>query len=189
MALRPALTGLGFSSEPDTLADLLGALTEAPLHLFREFDLAGVPRHGAGVYATWDGTTLVYVGMSGRGMTVDTPRRATPLGLFTRLASHASGRRSGDQFCVYVADRLMLPKLTAEDIAGIAEAKISFDERVMSYVLERLAFRFLVVPDGRTALRLEQRLKEGALGTRPLLNPARGARSHTTTDTRTRSEP
>jgi hypothetical protein len=55
-------------------------------------------------------------GMSGRGIAADTVRRNTPQGLYTRLQSHASGRRSGDQFCVYVADGLVLPSLSPEDI-------------------------------------------------------------------------
>jgi hypothetical protein len=41
-------------------------------------------------------------------------------GIYTRLQSHASGRRSGDQFSVYVADRLVLPTLSHDDINAIA---------------------------------------------------------------------
>src|SRR5215471_5620178 len=51
----------------------------------------------------------------------------TPFGLYTRLHSHASGRRSGDQFCVYVADRLVLPSLSQEEIASIASARHQMD--------------------------------------------------------------
>jgi hypothetical protein len=50
---------------------------------------------------------LIYVGMPGRGIAAETTRRNTPQGLYTRLQSHASGRRSGAQLCVYVADRLV----------------------------------------------------------------------------------
>ena len=32
--------------------------------------------------------------------------------LWTRLGSHASGRRSGDQFNVYICDRFVVPALT-----------------------------------------------------------------------------
>jgi hypothetical protein len=34
-------------------------------------------------------------------MTTDTVYQNKPLGIYTRLKSHASGRRNGDQFCVY----------------------------------------------------------------------------------------
>jgi len=49
--------------------------------------------------------------MSGGGITAQTARRNTPQGIYTRLQSHASGRRNGDQFCVYVADRLVLTSM------------------------------------------------------------------------------
>jgi hypothetical protein len=52
-----------------------------------------------------------------------TIHRNTPQGIYTRLLSHASGRRSGDQFCVYVADRLVLPTLSPENIAAIASGR------------------------------------------------------------------
>ena len=57
--------------------------------------------------------------MAGRSLTEDqiTAHReaaARGKGLYSRLNSHALGWRSGDQFCVYVADRLVLPTLTPE---------------------------------------------------------------------------
>jgi hypothetical protein len=73
-----------------------------------------------GVYTIWRGDQFVYVGMSGRGAQREdfvasshgTARQAK--GLWTRLNSHASGRRSGDQFNVYVCDRLIVPVLTPD---------------------------------------------------------------------------
>ena len=56
-----------------------------------------VPVFGAGVYTIWDNDgRFIYVGMSGRGITAKTVRRNSPLGIYTRLHSHASGRRSGE---------------------------------------------------------------------------------------------
>src|SRR5215210_5893290 len=91
--------------------ELLDGLEHGPLHRFADYaDLTGViPSGGAGVYTIWDdGGGLVYAGIAGRN----------PLGkgLASRLRSHASGRRSGDQFCVYVADHYVLPDLTSEQI-------------------------------------------------------------------------
>jgi hypothetical protein len=65
---------------------------------FSEWPNPEVPTFGAGVYTIWhhDGR-FIYVGMSGRGMTADTEYRNKPQGIYTRLQSHASGRRSGDQ--------------------------------------------------------------------------------------------
>jgi hypothetical protein len=117
---------------------------------------------GAGVYAIWhnDGR-FIYVGMSGRGITAMTTRRNTPQGIYTRLQSHASGRRSGDQFCVYVADRLVLPTLAQEDIAAISSGRHQMDAFVRQYIHENLCYRFLMLPDGAAAYRLEAAIRDG----------------------------
>jgi hypothetical protein len=94
-------------------------LETGPLFRFTDWPNENVPRRAAGVYAIWRADQLVYVGMSGRGAqredfvasSDDTARQAK--GLWTRLNSHASGRRSGDQFNVYVCDRFVVPVLTA----------------------------------------------------------------------------
>ena len=60
------------------------------------------------VSAVWNRAGhFIYVGMAGRGETA----AARGLGPFGRLNSHASGRRSGDQFCVYICDRLEVERL------------------------------------------------------------------------------
>jgi hypothetical protein len=90
------------------------ALAEGALFAFANWPNAQVPRFAAGVYTIWhDDGRFVYVGMSGRSITAATEPPQRPYGLWTRLDSHAGGRRSGDQFCVYVADRLVLPSLGA----------------------------------------------------------------------------
>jgi hypothetical protein len=63
---------------------------------FANWPNASVLVFGAGVYTIWhnDGR-FIYVGMSGRGITDKTIQRNTPQGIYTRLQSHASGRRSG----------------------------------------------------------------------------------------------
>jgi hypothetical protein len=61
----------------------------------------------------WRGDEFVYVGISYRDPTATTNKGAK--GLYGRLASHASGRRSGDQFCIYVCDRFVLPLRTCSE--------------------------------------------------------------------------
>ena len=105
---------------------------------------------------------------------LETPRRNTPQGIYTRLQSHAGGRRSGDQFCVYVADRLALPALTQEDIAAIASGRHQMDAFVRRYIHENLVYRFVMLPDGAAAYALEAAIKSGGWDHgRPLLNPGR----------------
>jgi len=113
----------------------------------------------------------MYVGMSGRGITADTIKRNTPQGIYTRLQSHASGRRSGDQFCVYVADRLVLPTLSQDDITAIASGRHQMDAFVRRYIHENLSYRFVMLTDGAAARAVEASIKNGGWEPgRPLLN-------------------
>src|SRR5215813_8558672 len=111
-----------------TADEYVTELGRGALHAFANWPNPSVLTFGAGAYTIWhnDGR-FMYVGMSGRGITAETIRRNTPQGLYTRLQSHASGRRSGDQFCVYVADRLVLPTLSHAEIGAIASGRHSMD--------------------------------------------------------------
>jgi hypothetical protein len=145
--------------------DLLDALRNGPLHRFAEFhEIAHLPRTGAGVYTIWDDDgELVYVGIAGRNM--------NGKGLHGRLKSHYQGRRSGDQFCVYVSDRYVLAELSAEDRTGIASGAVSMDEKVRDYIRAHFAFRFVTSDDYASAMRVETAIKRGTLGEPPRLNP------------------
>ena len=162
---------------PTSDDELLDQLRHGPLFMFSDWPAAEVPRIAAGIYTIWEDETLLYVGMSGQGGgagpgAVETAKKGDrPWGLRTRLASHASGRRSGDQFCIYVADYLVLPELTPCEIAGITSRSSSFDDHVRHYIRDRLTFRFAVTSSGRHALTLEQLVKTGGLGEIPFLNP------------------
>ena len=156
-------------------AQLIADLAQGPVCSFADWPNPLVPTFGAGVYTIWhkDGH-FIYVGMSGRGMNAETVRRNTPQGIYTRLQSHASGRRSGDQFCVYVADRLVLPTLSQEDIAAIASGRHQMDAFVRRYIHENLCYRFVILPDGAAAYAVEAAIKSGVWEHgRPLLNPGR----------------
>jgi hypothetical protein len=154
----------------------LADLASGPVYRFADWPNPEVPVVAAGVYAVWAGDgAYLYVGMSGRGLTErDLAARSggRTTGLWTRLNSHAAGRRSGDQFCVYVADRLVLPTLSSTVIEEIAAGVQSFDALVRSYIRAHLSYRFVTVPSGRAALELEHLAAAGGLdGKLPLLNP------------------
>ena len=116
--------------------------------------------------------------MAGRSLTVESilahRQDATKVtGLRDRLRSHASGRRSGDQFCIYVADRLVLPALDRTEIDGIANREVIFDNLVRDFIRERLSYRFVEADTGADARELERAVRKGALSPgKPLLNPA-----------------
>ena len=109
---------------------------------------------------------LAYVGMAGR-------RADQKGGLRQRLRQHASGRRSGDQFCVYVCDRFVVPTLTPEEQGQIGQGELSLDNCTRDFILKNLRFRFIEVENGDEARKLEDKIKAGALGGhKPLLNPS-----------------
>ena len=143
--------------------------------LFHAYSHPEVPPFGAGVYTIWDHDgRFIYVGMSGRGMTADAGFRNRPWGIYTRLKSHVSGRRSGDQFCVYVADRLVLPTLSQENITAITSGRHQMDALVRRYIHENLSYRFVILTDGKTAYALEAAIKDGKWEPgKPLLNPGK----------------
>lgn len=152
-------------------------LTQGQRWSFGDWPVEEVPRIAAGAYTVWRGPELVYVGMSGQGggASEDAVRaarkRGRPWGLRTRLASHASGRRSGDQFCVYVSDVFVMPELETQTIAAIRDREVQLDELVREFIRTRLDFRFVETASGARALGLERRIKAGELGQVPLLNP------------------
>jgi len=155
--------------------DLLRTLSEGSFHRFSEWPPASLPNAAAGVYSIWDDRRLVYVGMSGRGATVEQVLERKALdrewGLKSRLKSHRAGRRSGDQFCVYVGDWLVLPTLTPSEIQAISTRAMSFDHLIRDFIQSKLGFRFVETESGSAALELERLARAGSLGHLPLLNP------------------
>jgi hypothetical protein len=101
----------------------------------------------------------VYVGIAGRN--------PAGTGLASRLRSHASGRRSGDQFCVYVADHYVLPELTREQIEAIRDSALSLDALVREKIDGAFSFRIVGVADYAAALAVEAAVKAGALQAGP----------------------
>src|SRR3954451_14884739 len=148
---------------------LIDQLEHGPLHRFADYaTLTGViPGSGAGVYTIWDDEgSLIYTGIAGRN--------PAGKGLASRLRSHHRGRRSGDQFCVYVADHYVLPELTREQIEAIRDSRVSMDSLVREKIHSAFGFRFVVVDDYAIAMQVENAVKGGRLRAgRPRLNPAR----------------
>lgn len=156
----------------------VAALADGPLFDFAAWPNRDIPAVCAGAYSIWEGDQLVYVGMAGRSLTEeailrhrDDPTKVT--GLRDRLGSHASGARGGDQFCLYVADLILLPTLTQEQIRAIAQREIRFDHLVRGHVRENFSYRYVVIPDGSTARAVEREGRAGLNGSVPVLNPRR----------------
>jgi hypothetical protein len=139
---------------------------------FAEWPNSDVPKVAIGVYAIWEGESLIYCGMSGRALDTTAKAHTTARGLYTRLASHASGRLSGDQFCVYVANRLVLPGLTLDLLAKFATRELTLDQLTRDYIVERLTYQFACLATAQAAFAHERECRQGLhFGVAPLLNP------------------
>ena len=140
-------------------------------HRFADWPNDDIPAIAAGVYAIWDERTLIYCGMSGRE--IEKAADKSRYGLVTRLQSHASGRLSGDQFCVYVANRLVIPSLTPDQLPRFASGEISLDRLTKAYIHSRFDYQYVIVGASEEAFSLERQCRTGLVfGAKPLLNPA-----------------
>lgn len=115
--------------------------------------------------------------MSGRGaqredFVAASGQNSQAMGLWTRLNSHASGRRAGDQFCVYICDRFIVPALTAVPQRDIGQGRLLLDQLTKSFIHDHLGYRFALHGDGAEALAVERTVRAGGLPAgRPYLNP------------------
>jgi len=154
-------------------------LQAEPLFRFADWPNDQVPRRAAGVYTVWRQDEFIYVGMSGRGAQREDfvahpgqPGREQAKWMWTRLDSHASGRRSGDQFNIYICDRFIVPVLTPGQQRDIGQGILLLDQMTKNFIRKHLSYRFLVYPSGKEALTAEREVRAGSLPAgRPYLNP------------------
>lgn len=144
----------------------------SPRFRFSDWRNSPVPLISAGNYVIWQGTELLYSGMAGRQFDPEKAGGRLKYGLYTRLASHASGRLSGDQFCVYVANRLIMPTLTPEQLGKFGCGELTLDKLTKDYIHTHLEYQFVCVPTSKEAHALEERCRRGEVfGIKPYLNP------------------
>ncbi len=118
--------------------------------------------------------------MPGRGLVRDAHLAAAASatgkakGLRDRLDSHASGRRSGDQFCIYLCDRLVVPSLTRNQLQSSGDGTLLLDALTKRFVHDYLTYAYTVTDDGAEALQFEREIqRDGLDGELPRLNPRR----------------
>jgi hypothetical protein len=160
--------------------DQLADLSTGQLHHFSDWPNPRIPEGKVGVYTVWRAERLVYVGMAGRALTLGGSQSTgvPKSGLRGRLASHASGRRSGDQFCIYVFDRLVLPNLDRSQIENAGAGRLSLDGLTREYIHTNLSYRIAFTSGAAQARQIEQHIQQaGLMGQLPLLNPAASGRA------------
>jgi hypothetical protein len=147
-----------------------------------------VPNGRIGAYTVWRDDQLIYVGMAGRAIDAEIrdtnePASGKLTGLRSRLNSHASGRRSGDQFCVYVFDRLVLPALSRQQIQDAARGQLFLDGLTRQLIRQTLSYRFTLLGEAAAARATERQIQRGGLASQlPLLNPIRTTPRPTASD-------
>ena len=129
-------------TKPD-LEKLWDEFNRQPVHRFADWPNRDVPKGKPGVYLIYQGDRLIYIGMASSNLN-------------SRLTQHARGRRSGDQFCVYVSDRLVMKNLTDEQIKGISQGTYSLDHQIRDFIRTELSYRYLLVSDDPTARAVER---------------------------------
>jgi hypothetical protein len=139
---------------------------------FRNWPNKEIPLVAAGVYVVWDNNNLIYCGMSGREYEKALADKRKKYGLVIRLNSHASGRLSGDQFCVYIANRFVIPSLTSDDLSRFASGEYKLDTMTKTYIHQNLEYQYAVVQSSSDAYTLERKIRQGSeFNIKPILNP------------------
>lgn len=88
------------------------------------------------IYAVWDRKdNFIYIGISGIQKSIE---KRNPQ---SRMVSHASGRRSGDQLCVYIHDYFVIPELVKN--GSFKPARGILDKLANKYIQTNLNYRFL----------------------------------------------
>ena len=140
---------------------------------FKTWPNPNIPQVAAGVYVIWYGEELLYAGMSGREIEKAVKDGKKKYGLVTRLASHASGRLSGDQFCVYVANRIVIPELKQSQLNKFRDGTVTLDQMTKKFIRTKLEYQYLLVECSQDAYDLENYCRSGAIFNRkPTLNPS-----------------
>lgn len=143
-----------------------------PLYKFSDWPNPAIPAVAAGVYAIWESKTLIYCGMSGREIEKAIASNKKSYGIVNRLHSHASGRLSGDQFCVYVANRIVIPSLSPEQFPKFKSGELNLDKLTKLYIQKNFKYQYALVETSKEAFQLESKARAGGIfGMKPYLNP------------------
>jgi hypothetical protein len=144
----------------------------SPRYRFADWPNPEIPKVAAGVYAIWRDDALIYCGMSGRQIEGAIAQGKARYGLITRLNSHATGRLSGDQFCVYVANRLVIPELKEGDLRRFASGELNLDKLTREHIHTHFEYQYLLVESSSEAYYVEGLARKGEVfDQKPFLNP------------------
>ena len=131
---------------------------------FKEDPKHHIPEYGSIMYSIWNkDEQFIYIGVAGTQTNGEKKPRS-------RIKAHRSGKRSGDQFCVYVHDYYVIPSLLDK---GIYEPiRGALDQLTKEYIHNNFSYRFKLFEKGISSIQiksLENQIKKGIFG-KPFLN-------------------
>ncbi len=111
---------------------------DQPLRQFTTSNVNDIPSWGSIIYTVFlDSTEYIYVGIG--GLAGKTAQDRNPR---SRIMQHCQGRRSGDQFCIYIQDFYVIPELIG---SKYTPQKGFLDQLTKQFIQSRLTYRYLVV--------------------------------------------
>ena len=140
--------------------------TSIPPISFSDDPRKHIPKNGSIIYSVWDKEDkFIYIGISGLQKSLE---KRSPL---SRMVSHCSGMRSGDQFCVYIHDFYVIPKIIKSGQYQASRGLL--DKLTKEYIHKNLSYRFKSFNSDNSdeiVRKLESKIKSGVLGMSPVLN-------------------
>ena len=108
------------------------------LQEFNTKNINHIPSFGSIIYTVFlDRSEYIYVGIG--GLAGKTAQDRNPR---SRIMQHTQGRRSGDQFCIYIQDFYVIPELIG---SKYTPKKGYLDQLTKEFIQSRLTYRYLVV--------------------------------------------
>ena len=130
------------------------------LQEFSTKNIDHIPTYGSIIYTVFlDRSEFIYVGiggLSGKSVKERNPR--------SRIIQHAQGRRSGDQFCIYIQDFYVIPSIINNEYTP---KKGYLDTLTKEFIQSRLTYRYLVLQtedSDKIVRRLERELQNNEYG-------------------------
>ena len=130
------------------------------LQEFSTKNIDHIPTYGSIIYTVFlDRSEFIYVGiggLSGKSVKDRNPR--------SRIIQHAQGRRSGDQFCIYIQDFYVIPSIINNEYTP---KKGYLDTLTKEFIQTRLTYRYLVLQtedSDKIVRRLERELQSDVHG-------------------------
>ena len=144
--------------KPHDISQLFSPTAE--LLEFNTKNINHIPSFGSIIYTVFlDRSEYIYVGiggLSGKSAKERNPR--------SRIIQHAQGRRSGDQFCIYIQDFYVIPSIINSQYTP---KKGYLDMLTKEFIQKRLSYRYLVVQSDdsdKIVRRLERELQNNEHG-------------------------